>query len=207
MWYMYHMVNTRTMENEPKRQLLAGAVEYLATHGIGDISLRKLATALGTSHRMLIYHFGSKEGLLIEVVRAVEQRQRKVFSELQLDPHTSPEEIAWNFWQRLADPAMWPWERLFFELYGRALQGDPAASPLLEGIVEHWLTPATEWGHRQGIPAATARTGARLGVAVTRGLLLDLLATGDRAGVDQAMAHFLAIYHAATQEAANPGQS
>ncbi|MGH3901823.1 MAG: TetR/AcrR family transcriptional regulator [Pseudonocardiaceae bacterium] len=197
----------RTTENEPKQRLLAGTVEYLAANGLGDISLRRLATALGTSHRMLIYHFGSKEGLLIEVVRAVEQRQREVFSELQLDPDASPEEIAWNFWQRLADPAMWPAERLFFELYGRALQGDPSAVPLLDGIVEHWLAPATAWGRRQGIPAETARANARLGVAVTRGLLLDLLATGDRAGVDHAMTRFLAIYQAAAQRTADPGHS
>jgi hypothetical protein len=29
---------------------------------------------------------------------------------------------------------MWPYERLFFQMYGRALQGDPCAAPLLEGI-------------------------------------------------------------------------
>ncbi|MDT7648160.1 MAG: hypothetical protein QOC75_5160, partial [Pseudonocardiales bacterium] len=42
---------------------------YFGTRGISDLSLRQLADALGTSHRMLIYHFGSKEGLLTEVVR------------------------------------------------------------------------------------------------------------------------------------------
>ncbi|MGH3812696.1 MAG: TetR/AcrR family transcriptional regulator [Pseudonocardiaceae bacterium] len=191
---------------DPKQQLLAKAVAYLAANGIGDVSLRSLATAMGTSHRMLIYHFGSKKGLLIEVVCAVEQRQREVLAELQLDPGTSPQEIAWRFWQRLADPAMWPYERLFFELYGRALQGEPSAAPLLEGIVERWLEPVIEWSRRQGVGAAAARANARLGVAVTRGLLLDLLATGDRAGVDQAMAHFLAI-QASVQETANSGQS
>jgi AcrR family transcriptional regulator len=45
-----------------KQRLLADTVEYLATNGASDISLRQLAAALGTSHRMLIYHFGSKEG-------------------------------------------------------------------------------------------------------------------------------------------------
>ena len=45
--------------DDPRRQLLEHAVGYLTDHGIGDISLRELAAALGTSHRMLIYHFGS----------------------------------------------------------------------------------------------------------------------------------------------------
>ncbi|MGH3981721.1 MAG: TetR/AcrR family transcriptional regulator [Pseudonocardiaceae bacterium] len=181
---------------DPKQRLLAGTVDYLAANGAGQVSLRRLAAALGTSHRMLIYHFSSKEGLLIEVVRVMEQRQREVFTELALDPSASPGEIARRFWRRLADPAMWPQERLFFEMYGRALQGDPCAAPLLDGLVESWLVSLTEWNRRQAIPVQAARANARLGVAVVRGLLLDLLATGDQEGVDHAMEQFIAMYQA-----------
>jgi AcrR family transcriptional regulator len=184
----------------PKQRLLADTVEYLATHGAGDISLRQLAAALGTSHRMLIYHVGSKEGLLIEVVRTMEQRQRAVFAELELDPDASGPDIARQYWQRLTDPAMWPYERLFFEMYGRALQGDPCATPLLEGIVESWLEPLTEWNRRQGIPLPAAQATTRLGVAVARGLLLDLLATDDRVGVEAAMEQFIAMYERMMKE-------
>lgn len=179
--------------SDPKQRLLADTLEYLATNGVGDLSLRQLATALGTSHRMLIYHFGSKEGLLIAVVRTMEQRQRESFAELERDPDASPLDIARRFWQRLADPAMWPYERLFFEMYGRALQGDPCAAPLLDGIVENWLAPLTEWNRNQGVPSPAADATARLGVAVARGLLLDLLATGDRGGVEAAMEQFIAM--------------
>jgi AcrR family transcriptional regulator len=181
---------------DPKQRLLAGTVEYLATNGAGDISLRQLAAALGTSHRMLIYHFGSKQGLLIEVVCAMEQRQREVFAELELDLGASPADVARRFWRRLADPAMWPYERLFFEMYGRALHGDPCAAPLLDGIIDNWLAPLTEWSRRLGIPPQAAQSTARLGVAVARGLLLDLLATGDRDSVDAAMDQFIAMHQA-----------
>ena len=61
----------------PRERLLGAAMEHVAQHGVGDLSLRSLAAALGTSHRMLIYHFGSREGLLIEVIRAVEAQQRE----------------------------------------------------------------------------------------------------------------------------------
>lgn len=181
---------------DPKQRLLADTVKYLAANGAGDISLRQLAAALGTSHRMLIYHFGSKEGLLTEVVRTMEQRQREIFAELALDADASPPDIARRFWRRLSDPAMWPYARLFFEMYGRALQGDPCAAPLLEGIVESWLAPLTEWSRRQGIPPQTAQATARLGVAVARGLLLDLLATNDHEGTEAAMEQFIAMYQA-----------
>ena len=85
----------------------------------------------------------------------------------------------------------------------RALQRDPCAAPLLDGLVESWLAPLTEWNRRQGIPVQAARANARLGIAVARGLLLDLLATGDQEGVDQAMEQFIAMYQAITDNGAD----
>jgi len=185
MWYM---------AGQPKARLLDAAVEYVAANGIGELSLRQLAAALGTSHRMLVYHFGSKEGLLVEVVRAVEARQRQALADLAADPDEPPAQQARRMWERLADPALWPHERLFFEVYGQALQGRPHTVALLEGIVDSWLDPVTEMVVARGVPRRQARAAARLGLAVTRGLLLDLLATGDRAGTDDAMALFIEMY-------------
>jgi AcrR family transcriptional regulator len=182
--------------SDPKQALLDAAVEHIAAHGYGDISLRALAAALGTSHRMLIYHFGSKEGLLVEVVRVMEARQRAVFAEMMPLADLSPAQFAREFWAKVADPEMWPRERLFFELYGLALQGRPGTTGLLDGIIDSWVDPMTEWGQRAGLPADVARTWARLGIAVPRGLLLDLLATGDRKAVDEAMEAFIVSYEA-----------
>jgi AcrR family transcriptional regulator len=176
-----------------RERLLAAAIEYFLAHGAADVSLRRLAAAIGTSHRMLLYHFGSKERLLVEVTRAVEQRQRDALAGLDADPDLSPADVARRMWARLADPALWPAERLFFELYGQALQGAPGAAELLDGIVESWIEPVAAMRRAQGVPADRARAQARLEVATTRGLLLDLLATGDRAGVDAALEQFIAL--------------
>ena len=176
----------------PRERLLEGAMEHVAVNGVGDLSLRGLATALGTSHRMLSYHFGSREGLLIEVIRAVEAQQRAALEAMLADPDAgSPEETMRRMWQRVADPALWPNERLFFEVYAQALQGSPHALPLLDGIVDLWVEPIAALAVAAGRPEADARAEARLGVAVTRGLLLDLLATGDRAAVDAAMERYI----------------
>jgi hypothetical protein len=86
---------------------------------------------------------------------------------------------------------MWPQERLFFELYTHALLGRPGTERFLEGIVDAWVAPMTKRMVEAGRDKAHARADARLGVAVARGLLLDLLATGDRAGVDEAYERFL----------------
>lgn len=181
--------------SEPKEKLLTAAIDYVAANGMGDLSLRRLATAIGTSHRMLIYHFGSKEGLLVALIQAVEQRQRDALAQLELEPDATLADLSRAFWARLTDPALWPHERLFFEIYGQALQGRPGTTALLDGIVADWVEPLTELGIRHGFPENQARASARLGLAVTRGLLLDLLATGDHAGVDAAMTRFIELMY------------
>src|SRR5262245_26432626 len=60
-WFMYQMVQCPTVT---RNDLLAAIVEHLRREGLGDQSLRSIATAVGTSHRMLVYHFGSKDALL-----------------------------------------------------------------------------------------------------------------------------------------------
>ena len=182
------------VDNTPKQRLLDAAIEYVAANGMSDVSLRALAAALGTSHRMLIFHFGSKEGLWVEIIRAVEQRQRELLDQMLPDPKRPIGEAMRAWWKQISDPVLWPNERLFYEIYGQALQGRPHTTELLDGIVEDWLGPVTEINVSLGLPRPAARAHARLGVAVTRGLLLDLLATGDRAGVDAAMDAFIKLY-------------
>jgi AcrR family transcriptional regulator len=177
-----------------RQRLLDRAVQYVAANGIGDVSLRQLAAALGTSHRMLIHHFGSKQGLWIEIVRAVEQRQREALTDIIPDPARPSKEAMRAWWKHISDPALWPNERLFFELYGQALQGRPHTSAVLDGIVDAWLDPIAQPSIDRGVPPDIARAHARLGIAVTRGLLLDLLATRDVAEVDAAMDAFIDIY-------------
>jgi AcrR family transcriptional regulator len=179
--------------SNPREQLLERAIEHIAQRGISDLSLRELAAAIGTSHRMLIHHFGSKEGLWVEVVRAVEARQRAVLGDLLPDPAADPAAAMRAWWRHISDPALWPNERLFFEIYGQALQGRPGTEALLDGIVDSWLDEITAINIAGGMEPDFARAHGRLGIAVTRGLLLDLLATGDREGVDAAVEAWIAI--------------
>src|SRR5579871_4525254 len=179
------------IDNSPRQQLLDAAVGFVASHGLGDTSLRSLAAELGTSHRMLIFHFGTKDRLWTEIVRTVERRQREQLREMVPDLRKPLREALWSWWKHISDPSLWPNERLFFELYGQALQGRPHAAQFLDGIVEDWVTPAAQIGIDQGVPAPVATAHARLGVAVVRGLLLDLLATGETERVDEAMRAFI----------------
>jgi AcrR family transcriptional regulator len=177
-----------------RRRLLDSVVEHFAAEGLADQSLRHIAEAVGTSHRMLLYHFGSKDGLLLAVVREVEARTKEQYAAFGAEAGGQSDDLVRRMWSYVADPAWAPFERLFFAAYGRALQGDPAMRPLVAGELEHWLEVNAAQAATVGIPADVARAHGRLGLAVTRGLLLDLLATGDRAGVDEALEAFASRY-------------
>ncbi len=182
-------------DGDRRAQLLDAAVDQVAAQGMADLSLRGLGAAIGVSHRMLIHYFGSKEQLLVEIVRLSEQRQRDLLSRLRLEPGLSPADAARLLWRQLTDPRLAGQERLFFEICGHALRGRPEAAQFLEGLVNDWLEPLVAAEVAAGADPAVARNRARLGLATVRGLLLDLLATGDRAGVDAAMEEFLRLYY------------
>jgi len=179
---------------DPRGRLLERAIAYVADNGLTDLSLRALAAEIGTSHRMLIHHFGSKEGLWVAIVQAVESRQREALGTFLPDPGQPLGDAMWRWWKHISDPTLWPNERLFFEIYGQALQGRAHTAPLLSDVVESWIEPAAQLSIARGVPPDTARAQARLGVAVTRGLLLDLLATKDVEAVDRAMRAFIDLY-------------
>ncbi len=186
---------THGTDVDRRTQLVDAAVDHVAAHGIANLSLRRLGTAIGVSHRMLLHYFGSKEQLLVEIVRTSERRQRDLLVRLRTEPGLSPADVARRLWRQLTDPQLAGQERLFFEICGHALRGRPEAAPILDGLVTDWLEPLVTAEVGAGADPATARSRARLGLATVRGLLLDLLATGDRAGVDAAMEEFLRLYY------------
>src|SRR5579863_3947913 len=174
--------------SQARERLLAAAVDQARQGGITDLSLRELAEAIGTSHRMLLYHFGSRVGLLSAVAEAVNQAEAAEFT-----AHDDPGKV----WERFRDPAMWPAERLFFELYVHALYGRPGTEGFFEACLERWIAVLAAWLEEAGAEPADARAHARLGLAVLRGLLLDLLASGDVDGTTAAFEAWLRLAGAA----------
>ncbi|MDT5328987.1 MAG: hypothetical protein QOF31_284 [Mycobacterium sp.] len=166
----------RPPDLERRQELLDAVVKECAERGIGDRSLRDIAAAVGTSHRMLLHHFGSRNELLLAIVEDVERRQRALLHELPTEPAAA---IA-AMWADLRRTELRPFERLFFECYARGVQGEQPFARMLPGAVDAWLTE----------DETTDPALVRLGLAVMRGLLLDLVATDDRRGVDAAAKAF-----------------
>jgi len=169
-----------------RARLREQAVDYVMTHGIGDLALRPLAKALKTNARMLIYHFGSREELLREILAGLRDRESgRVAQWLKSGskPRTMPDFLRW-YWRRVSAPPARSAVRLVFELYALALR-NPRDYP---GVLEEPLAFWPNLVKAMGIPSEVDETEATLLLAALRGLLLDLCATSDRrrtsAGLD-----------------------
>src|SRR5262249_34248544 len=146
--------------------------EYVLANGLAGLSLRPLARALGTSPRMLLYDFGSKEELIHEILAEIRRYEAGL---IEAEVRTLD-----DVWRWISAPEREPFLRLFFEIYVDAL-GREEAQPL----VRDWL----DFLRSQWKPPVDAAT-ATLMIAVVRGLLLDRLATGDRERTDAAFRRF-----------------
>ena len=173
---------------DSRTDLLARIVDEAARHGLADRSLRDLATAVGSSHRMLLYHFGSREGLVAAVVAHVEAAQRAAMTATPLAGATAVEVIR-SVWARVSAEEMRPLVRLFFEAV--ACAGPAPANADQPDLTSAWVADAVGLAAQLGLPPDPA--GARLGVAVIRGLLLDVVSGGSVEAATEAFEQFLVV--------------
>lgn len=174
--------------------LLGRVMAHVADHGLADQSLRELAAAIGTSHRMLLYHFGSREGLVAAVVEAMEAQQREALTTLAAGAG-SPRALIEAQWAQLTQPEVLPFVRLFFEVLALALHRRPGTEAFLPHLTEPWLDLAERLAAELDLVAD--RDELRLGVAVSRGLLLEVVASGDVKGPTRSLQRFLDLWEAA----------
>ncbi len=159
-----------------------------AVAGIGDRSLREIAAGAGTSHRMLLYHFGSREGLLAAIVAVIEAEARAAMLELAAEVD-SPRALMLGFWERVRRPEALPAARLFFAVFGLTAQRRGAGAAQHGSLTSSWLATAEQAATGLGVPFDAAGTLA--GIAILRGLLLELVAGADPVLVDTAYRRFV----------------
>jgi AcrR family transcriptional regulator len=176
-----------------RQDLLDKTIAYVASHGLSDLSLRELAAGIGSSHRMLIYHFGNREGLLAAIVATIEAQQRTALELLAVDA-SSPRELVAAQWAQLSDPALAPYVVLFFEVLALALQRRPGTEGFLDSLTEPWLDLGLTIADK--LEARSTPDEVRLGVAVVRGLLIDAVASGDIASATASLDRFLEMWDA-----------
>jgi AcrR family transcriptional regulator len=180
----------RPVNHQRRAELLDAAVEYAAEHGFSELSWRPVAAALGVSPTTLVHHFGTKEQMLEAILGRLRER---IFAATR-DPDGEQPDLATEArvsWTRASDPRHGAEFRLFFAVYGRALQAPQQFGAFLEHVVAYWMGALVD-AQGPDTDRATATRTATLVIATIRGLLLDLLATGDRERVQDAAESFLA---------------
>lgn len=171
-----------------KLELLDAAYAYLLRNGWSGLSLRPLAAAIGSSPRVLLYLFDSKDGL----IRALLDRARADELALleRIDPHADGglTEATGRIWTWLSDPTHRAVLALWAEAYARSLiDTDGPWTGFAESTVNDWLALLAQAQPARERRTAAGRNRRTLALAVLRGALLDLLATGDRTRVTRAV--------------------
>lgn len=179
----------RPPDRERRATTLAAATDYVLDHGLADLSLRPLASALGTSTRMLLYDFGSKEELIMAVLTEARRRESALLAEHLETTRTSVAELVRVIWEWLSAAERAPFLRLFFEVYVQAMNHPEVYSERGRAMVTDWLDQfgsvfVVSRGDGADISAATLVIGA------VRGLALDRLSTGDERRTDRAVELF-----------------
>ena len=180
----------RRPQPEIKQRLLAACTDHVLEHGLPD-RLEPLAVAAGTSNRMLLYHFGTRDGLLREVLREARQRQVEAFTDLLRPRPDEPyRDTLQHAWSAMSGPQGQAYLRVFSPLH------DAAGEPLWPGFrriaTTDWLGPLEAGMGSIGRPEL-----ATVALAVIRGLLMDLDATGDRERTHRAFDDLVAMLPAA----------
>jgi AcrR family transcriptional regulator len=164
-------------------------VAYLLEHGLSDLSLRPLADALGTSARLLIYHFESKEGLLTEALDSMQLRLRQSFGSMVERRAGSSERPLKLFWDWAITDENFPYLKLIYELQILAVQNPAAYGQYLQRNASNWSELiATALPEAERTPAMVTLLGA-----VFDGLFLELMSTGDRKRTTQAVQQFIQL--------------
>jgi AcrR family transcriptional regulator len=171
----------RRPQPEIRERLLDACTDVALDEGLPD-RLAPFAAATGVSPRMLIYHFGTRENLVREVLVRARERQVRAFTDvLRVRPDEAYPRTLARAWAVMAGPEGLRYLRIFRRLHDTA--GGPHWPGFRRTATTDWLGPLEDGMRTLGHPEL-----ATVVLAVIRGLLMDRDATGDLERTDRAFA-------------------
>jgi AcrR family transcriptional regulator len=177
------MAGAEPIPSARRTELLERAYRYALEHGLADLSLRPLASAIGSSPRVLLYLFGSKDGLVKALLARARQEELELLRRLRETAGREPVGLAMaaeQVWSWLAKPEHRSLLTLWVEGYGRSLLDDEGPwAGFASSTVDDWLTYLAETQPPEVRDTEAGLHQRTLVLAVLRGAFLDLLATGD----------------------------
>jgi AcrR family transcriptional regulator len=180
------------MKAEPsfrRVELFDASYAYVLDHGLNDLSLRPLAAAIGTSPRVLLYLFGSKENLLRELLARTRREQIVQMTSaigVAADQDEGFEALVARLWSFLSAPEQRSMVRLTYEAFMLSLGREPGPwAGFAAESAQDWLDVLID--AQPHVAKAVAEARATRVLATMRGLLIDLLACGDNERVASAV--------------------
>jgi AcrR family transcriptional regulator len=175
---------SRTVNPKRPEELRGAILEYLIEHGVSDLSLRPLAKAVGTSPRVLLYYFGSREKMLAMLFEDIRQQQRTKYGGTSAATLGEACRAAWADFMTTGQEKHF---RLYFEAYGLALRNPELYRDFLDSTIEDWLNSIAGPLSADGADRSQARALASVVLAGMRGFMLDYCTTRDRDRLDRAI--------------------
>ena len=178
---------SRPAEPEKKQTLLEQCLAAAIEMGTLECSINMLAKQVGTSGRMLVYHFGSKQELERQLIDLLETRLREKLWSIQsasLAGANSMAEPLLAMWRHLTSPEMNGLLKLTMELNQRAIKGDPETQRLIEQESQKWVDFLFDLTHD--------KTTSLLLFHLFQGAILDFLTTGNAQRGQQTIKAFTA---------------
>lgn len=178
----------RTPDLERRQELLDRIVVYLAEHGLAQATLRPMAAALDVSINRLVHHFGSKDELIATALaRSIEQQIEVEEAWLARRPNMGPVEYYRRWWKWInASPANLALVRLNYEAAALSPEVTGLAGDVRADQIGVWRHDIEQRLRAEGMAADQVELEASLMKAMFSGLVMDLLATGDRRRLNHA---------------------
>lgn len=155
-----------------RRELLAErATDYALEHGLIGLSLRPLAAELGTSDRMLLYHFASKDDLVATVLRV--SNDRSIAAMEALPPGSDVADAVRRLWQASREGQLEQCQRLYVEAAALGLFGQEPYASVVKQANDRWMAALARRLEAAGCRPERSGRLANLVESVMVGLLLD----------------------------------
>ncbi|MGW1625106.1 TetR/AcrR family transcriptional regulator [Streptomyces sp. NPDC002172] len=174
----------RPVNAEKRAELLKQVVNHLQHHGVAQMSLSPLAESIGTTKRMLLYYFGSRENLLAQALAACRPDAHAMFDDVR--DSAGLRKAAHTLWEAMTVGEQSGPVRMLLQLLSLAATDPEQYGDIAAETVEVMIGPIAAAYVRLGHPPQQARTAATLIASGLRGLCQDRLVTHDVARTDAA---------------------
>lgn len=183
----------RTADPQLRLELLDRVVAYLVQNGLAQTTLRPMAKQLGVSINRLVHHFGSKDELITAALaRAIDLQVGVQEGWLRRKPDITQVDLYRKWWRWInANPANLGMVRLNYEAAALDTTVTGLAGEVRADQIGVWRHDIERRLVSEGLSAQHAATEASLMKATFTGLVMDLLATGDKARLTDAFNEWL----------------